>query len=242
MLSSRQVSPAVTRRWLHSHGDTSNLRNGVGRPWEVYRAGGSAISPIIDVSTKSGALGPYASYFGLAPDFDVGFAILAHDKAVPERGLDLNVYVDVVSGALASLQGLAAKQTAARYAGRYGAGNGSTLVVGTSKSGPGLEVTTLEVGGVDVKAQTASKMGIKRGDLDYRLYPTNVRDGGRHQFVAVLQDKAAPVDMGTPTCITWQEVGAVEAAPLRFVFELGEGGVATAVRLPEGDVGLSKTG
>ncbi|KAK8083969.1 hypothetical protein PG996_002750 [Apiospora saccharicola] len=95
MLGSHLLPPAVNRRWLHHSVDTSNLRKGVGRPWEINRAGGSAISPIVDVWTKSGSLGShYASYFGLAPDFDVGFAILAHDGGGGARDgnrpLDLN--------------------------------------------------------------------------------------------------------------------------------------------------------
>ncbi|KAK8140031.1 beta-lactamase family protein [Apiospora sp. TS-2023a] len=235
MLSSRLLPPAVTRRWLHHSVDTSNLRNGVGRPWEIYRAGGSAISPIVDVWTKSGSLGShYASYFGLVPDFDVGFAILAHDGGGGardgNRSLDLNVYADVVSEALGHLQSMAAAETAARYAGTYQGGNGSVAALEVTKDGPGLEVQGLRVNGVDVRAETAQQMGLGSvADLDVRLYPTNVREGARkHHFVAVFQDRSAPVDMGTPTCITWQEVGSLAGVSYRFAFELDDDGTATS--------------
>lgn len=46
MLSSRLLTSAVTRRWLYHSVDTSNLRNGVGRPCEIYREGSSAISTV----------------------------------------------------------------------------------------------------------------------------------------------------------------------------------------------------
>ncbi|OAQ78088.1 beta-lactamase family protein [Purpureocillium lilacinum] len=219
ILSSKLIPAAVTRRWLHSNADTSNLRNGVGRPWEVYRAGSNATSPILDVFTKSGAVGPYASYFGLAPDFDAGFAILAHDATVKDGGLDLNVYADVASEALESLLGLAARQSAMRFGGTYG-GDKDRLVL--SQGSPGLEVKDFKLDGVDMMAVAARQLGIMPKDLDYRLYPTNVKDARHHQFVAVFQDRAAPVDMGTPTCITWQSVDAQAQARTRFVFELND--------------------
>lgn len=113
MLSSTLLPSATTRRWLHPGMDTSNLRNGVGRPWEVYRAG-SATLPILDVLTKSGNIGQYASYFGLVPDLGAGFAILAHDSTVADGKLDLNVYADIVSEALGYFQKFAAQETAVR--------------------------------------------------------------------------------------------------------------------------------
>ncbi|KAK7923723.1 beta-lactamase family protein [Apiospora marii] len=233
MLSSRLLPPAVTRRWLHHSVDTSNLRNGAGRPWEIYRAGSSAISPVVDVWTKSGSLGShYASYFGLVPDFDVGFAILAHDGGARDGNspLDLNVYADVVSEALGHLQSMAAAEMAERYAGTYRSSNDSMAVLNVTKDGPGLAVQVLRVGGVDLRAEVAQRLGLKSvADLDFRLYPTNAHEKGslRHKFLAVFQDRSAPVDMGTPTCITWQEVGSMPGVAYHFAFELVDDGTAT---------------
>lgn len=103
--------------------------------------------------------------------------------------------------------------------------------------GPGLEVEQLTLGHVDVKAETATKLGIKLEDLDFRLYPTNVRDKSRHQFVAVFQDRSAPADMGTPTCNTWQDVGSVVGDVFNVVFEFNEEGQAARLELP----GVSET-
>ena len=229
LLSARLLPPAATRRWLRHGADTSNLRNGAGRPWETYRAGRAAVAPVVDVWTKSGHLGPhYASYFGLVPDFDVGFAVLAHDGGVRDgsRPLDLNVYADVVGEALGPLRSMAAAETVARYAGTYRGGHdGSMAVLNVTKDGPGLAVQVLRVGGVDVRAEAARRLGLRSvSDLDFRLYPSNVREQGSlgSDFVAVFQDRSAPVDMGTPTCITWQEVGSLAGVPYRFAFELAE--------------------
>ncbi|KAF5023545.1 hypothetical protein F66182_4412 [Fusarium sp. NRRL 66182] len=235
ILSSKLVSSAVTRRWLHPNTDTSNLRNGVGRPWEVYRSGSKAISPVLDILTKSGTIGKYASYFGVTPDFNAGFAILAHDSTAEDRKLDLNVYADVVSGSIGYMQAFASKELEGRYAGQYN-GENAVAAFNTTDDGYGLEVQELVINGMNIKDQTAKRLGIQAQGLDFRVYPTNVQDEYRHQFVAVFQDKSAPVDMGTPTCITWQEVGA--GIEINVVFTLDEDGNATGFEIPQLDVEL----
>lgn len=54
--------------------------------------------------------------------------------------------------------------------------------------------------GLDLDVEFTEKLGFKPNSLDYKLYPTIVVDDKRRQFVAVLQDRDAPIDMGTPTC------------------------------------------
>lgn len=176
----------------------------------------------MDVLTKSGTIGQYASYFGLTHDFNAGFAIVAHDPTVADRKLDLNVYADVVSEALVLLQQLAAKELAARFAGTYGHrhDNRSVAVLNITENGPGLQVQKLVVEGVDIRSKIAAELGMKsEKDLDFRLYPTNLQDKQGQHFVAVFQDESAPIDMGTPTCITWQEVGATAAYEFWFVLD-----------------------
>ena len=224
--------------------DTSNLRNGVGRPWEVYRAGSSAISPVLDVLTKSGSIGQYASYFGLTVDFDAGFAIVAHDGSVEDGTLDLNVYADIASESLGYLQEFAAQELASRFAGDY-EGDGDDdyhAQLNVTGSGPGLEVRELAAGGKDLRAEAAGKLGVALSDLDFRVYPSNIRDEAarRQQFVAVFQDRSAPVDMGTPTCVTWQEVGAVLGDGYNLVFALDGEGRSTGFELPRDGVSLRK--
>ncbi|KAH0429791.1 beta-lactamase family protein [Colletotrichum camelliae] len=241
MLSSRLISKAATRRWLQPIADTSNLRNGVGRPWEIYHAGQYANSSILDIYTKTGLIGHYATYFGLAPDFNAGFAILAHDTEAV-RGPDLNVYADIVSLAIAQLQKLAAAEANARYVGSFNGSAGSASF-NVSNDGPGLLVTSLQRGDVDLRKEIAASAGIKLENLDFRLYPSNVMTETQHQFVAVFQDKSAPVDMGTPTCITWQDVGSLgPSADVRFVFDVANTGQASKVTFGGGSIALSRSG
>jgi CubicO group peptidase (beta-lactamase class C family) len=96
ILTSTILPPAITRRWLKPFTSTSNLRNAVGRPWEIYHYGATPTDPITDVYTKSGTVGKYSSYFGLVPSYDVGFAILAVEGG--EEAPDLNAYADITLG------------------------------------------------------------------------------------------------------------------------------------------------
>ncbi|QPC70498.1 hypothetical protein HYE68_001250 [Fusarium pseudograminearum] len=235
MLASDLLTPAVSRRWLKSHADTSNLRNGVGRPWEVYRAGQN-IRPIMDALTKAGSIGKYASYFGLTTDFNAGFAILAHDSTVEDRKLDLNVHADIVSEVIGYLSQFAAAETKARYAGQF-KGEYSMASFNTTDDGHGLVVQKLVIDGVNVKERTAQKLGIKSSDLDFRVYPTNVKDETNHQFVAVFQDRSALIDQGTPTCITWQEIGADVEIFVRFNMEAGK---VVGLEIPQLDTEMKR--
>ena len=101
ILTSAVLPPATTRRWLKPFASTSNLRNAVGRPWEIYHYGATPTDAIIDVYTKSGTVGKYSSYFGLVPSYDVGFAILAVDNG--SDAPDLNAYADITLGWLHTL-------------------------------------------------------------------------------------------------------------------------------------------
>ncbi|KAF5670078.1 hypothetical protein FHETE_4761 [Fusarium heterosporum] len=236
ILAADLLSPAVTRRWLRPLADTSNLRNGVGRPWEVYRAGNN-IRPIMDALTKSGSIGKYASYFGLTTDFNAGFAILAHDSTVEDRKLDLNVHADIVSEVLGYLQQIAHQETEVRYAGKFESRHAQALF-NTTDNGHGLVVQKLAINGVDVKDQIAQKLGTQTRNLDFRLYPSDVQTDSKHQWIAVFQDKSALIDMGTPTCTTWQEIGT--GVEYNFVFIKDKKGNVVGVEIPQLDVKMKR--
>ncbi|CAK7242066.1 MAG: hypothetical protein STHCBS139747_003543 [Sporothrix thermara] len=229
MLTSDLIPASSTRRWLQPVADTSNLRNSVGRPWEIYHAGQYANSTILDVFTKNGIVGPYASYFGLSPDLGAGFAILSHDTS--GSGPDLNAYADIVSLALLDLESLAAEEAAAHFAGNFtDASAGNIAEIQSADDNYGLVVTNLVMGGVDLRNQTAVAAGIAIENLDYRIYPSNVIEGTQHLFFAVFQDKTAPADAGTPTCITWQNMGSLgEDVAEQFIFDVDEAGSAKSL-------------
>ncbi|KAK3312322.1 beta-lactamase/transpeptidase-like protein [Apodospora peruviana] len=259
ILSSRLLPAATTRRWLSPvSADTSNGRNGVGKPWEVYRAPLLLPKPssqlIVDVLLKSGDVGPYSSYLGLVPDVGVGFAILAHDANDEDKPADLNVHADIVAAVgLGNLLGLAAKQAGSQFPGTFVSGDGGkdVAVIEVPEDGyPGFVVSRLVVNGKDVRAAAAQAAGIEKvEDLDFRVYATNVvadlkgkgGKGKKQQFVAVLQDKSALVDAGTPTCISWMMAdGPGAAVPSRFVFELDGKGVAVKVSIPHMGVSFGR--
>ncbi|KAK3360504.1 beta-lactamase/transpeptidase-like protein [Lasiosphaeria hispida] len=243
ILGSTLLPAAVTRRWLHPVAATSNLRNGVGRPWEIYHAGGSAIAPVVDIFLKGGEVGAYSSYMGLSPDVGGGFAILAYDES--GKAADLNVHADVIADGLGDLVVLAAKEAVGRYAGVYGA-SGDVVEFKAARDGPGLAVAQLVVGGKDVRGEMAKAAGMRVENLDWKVYPAmkykGKGKGETHQFVAVVQDMSALVDAGTPTCITWMTVGANlgPGGVDRVLFELDGKGVAASVKIPARGVTLTR--
>ena len=178
------------------------------------------------------------------PAYEVGFTILAVDSS--GSAPDLNAYADLVLNALKSLIGLGVAQASENLVGTYqGPGSASDksasileLAITGSGMDPGIAVEALTVNGTDWLARIQRKSGMaKRKFLDFRLYPTNLQQalsgGGTKQvFQAVIQDKSALADAGTPTCISWQTVGELEldGQPLdRFVIKFDESGVAVAV-------------
>lgn len=95
----------------------------------------------------------------------------------------------------------------------------------------------MKVNGTDWLAQIAQGAAVDpASDLDFRLYPTDLEAGGKRAFRAVVQDKDALVDAGTPTCISWQQTVDVfqrEGLPLdEFVLEMGDGGEFVTVEAP----------
>lgn len=241
ILTSKLLSPAQTRRWLQPIADTSNLRNSVGRPWEIYSYGeynDERIYPIIDIYTKTGSIERYSSYFGLAPAFDVGFTILAVDT---EAAADLNAIADIVLGALLQIQDLGRQEAEVMYAGTYhDNATASKLELELTGEDSGIKVAELDVNGTDWLPSIAKLAGIdKTSNLDFRLYATDLEhsteSGKKQVFQGVIQDKSALVDAGTPTCISWMTVDELEinGQPLdRFVFVSAGDGEVIAVEWP----------
>ncbi|KAK5710160.1 hypothetical protein LTR17_019103 [Elasticomyces elasticus] len=225
ILTSSLLTPAQTRRWLKPISSTSNLRNAVGRPWEIYHYSKTPTDPIIDIYTKLGTIGNYSSYFGLVPAYDIGFAIVAQDDT---GAPDLNAYADMALVALGALDKLARAQVNDNLAGTY-TRVGANITLQLTGDDAGLAVTEWFIGDRNALQTVASEAGIPSvKNLDLRLYPKNgleVLKGLTSQsFQGVLQDKSALVDAGTPTCISWKTVGLL---PLKeFRFEMDEDGKA----------------
>lgn len=187
--------------------------------------------------TARGNFGLYSSYLGVVPDFNVGYAILAADSYF---NADLNAYADLVSDILPALEITAQAEAKMTYCGSYG-DRVSSLVNITSLSPkiPGLSVEALVHDGVDMRVAYANSMSIGPSDLDFRLYPTNLREtstsGFRVAFRAIFQDRGAFEDSGTPTCETWRNADAKYngTVPLDlFIFDHDSNGEVVKMQIP----------
>ncbi|KIW36324.1 uncharacterized protein PV06_11422 [Exophiala oligosperma] len=249
MLNSTLNPSAVTRRWLKPIAHTSNLVNDAGRPWIIYKStqDQSPINPVIDIYTSYGSVGLYSSYFGLVPDYNVGFVILAADEVA---AADLNVYVDIVADKLLpGLEKAAISQAGHRYSGEYRSTQPiASLIIEDPDDMPGLSLSNFTVGSTDIREEFARLAGISPSALSIRLYPTdlierNASGGTKIAFRAVFQDQDAPIDAGTPTCITWLSVDALNynGKPLDlFIFSFTEG--QTSVEIPALNLEITKGG
>lgn len=256
MLRSSILTESTTNRWLRPFSYTSNPRNGVGMPFDIFDPSLSdeGHAPILPIFTKLGPQGLYSPYFGLNPDHGVGFVILSADT---EQAADLNAYADLVFSQLVpAVEQAAAEQAALNYAGNYTSDDGAARMVLDVDGLSGISVlnwtaSSSDGAQVDVNGAYAELYGIPAETLDLRLYPTNLKgdkaatSGGKSlTFRAVAQDIAAPVDGGTPTCITWETVVDVMVynglALDEFVFQLDADGAALSVGIPALDMVLRK--
>ena len=139
--------------------------------------------------------------------------------------------------ALLQIDKLARTQANGTIAGTYTADNNSTLVIGPATADPGLAIIHLIVNGTNWLAQIAQRAAIDpASDIDLRLHPTDLEAGSKKAFRAVVQDKDALVDAGTPTCIGWQQTIDLlqrEGLPLDgLVLETSDGGEFVTVEAP----------
>lgn len=239
MLNSTLIPSAMTRRWLKPITHTSNLVNDAGRPWIIYKSteDQSLINPVIDIYTSYGSVGLYSSYFGLVPDYNVGFVILAADEV---SAPDLNVHVDIVADMLLpGLEEAAISQAGSLYTGEYRSNQtAATLIIEKPDGMPGLSLSNFTMGSTDIREELATVAGISPSALSIRLYPTDLIErttsgGTKIAFRAVFQDENAAIDAGTPTCITWLSLDVLNyyGKPLDlFIFNFSEG--QTSVEIP----------
>jgi hypothetical protein len=247
MLNSTLIPSAMTRRWLKPISHTSNLVNDAGRPWIIYKSteDQSTINPVIDIYTSYGSVGLYSSYFGLVPDYNVGFVILAVDEL---SAPDLNVHVDIVADMLLpGLEKAAMSQAGSIYSGEYRSNQtAASLIIEKPDGMPGLSLSNFTMGSTDVREELAKAAGISPSALSIRLYPTDATERStsgetKIAFRAVFQDENAAIDAGTPTCITWLSVDALNynGKPLDlFLFNLSDG--KTSVEFPAFDLDMTK--
>ncbi|KAM7189306.1 Beta-lactamase/transpeptidase-like protein [Naviculisporaceae sp. PSN 640] len=250
ILNSSLLPPEQTSRWLKPVSFTARLPYAVGAPWEIIRFRHSDSNKITDMYTKLGDSGSYSSWLVLLPEYGAGFSILsaAGSSAVQDRFGIVGALVDLVSGAMVpALQAQAALEAGINLGGTYtpaaADGLNSTLVLKTESNTPGLIIDKWVSNGTDV----LSSPFLKRvaGPGPYRLLPSVGNGGDGQMAFRLVSTLDSPASSGQESGALFAGPGMVTADWLvvdastyygvglsLFVFDLGQDGKATAVRLP----------
>ena len=247
ILSSTLLSQISTNRWLKPIVQSSNAADDVGAPWSIYRQtlSGKQKGTLVPSYTQFGTQGLYSSYIGFTPDYGIGFVILSADTTA---AADLNAHVDLIAEYITPImEKVAMHQAAHNYAGNYTTNDFKLQIRMDGLSG--LSLTNWTRGAQDIRAGFADLNSIAPATADFRLYPTNLinisEKGSKQAFRAVLQDMSAPIDAGTPTCISWManvDKFIYNGASLdEFVFELDQSGAAVSLEIPAFNVTLKRT-
>jgi hypothetical protein len=241
ILNSTLLSSSQTHRWLKPVSHTSNPANSLGAPWIIYSGGDYPQTSMIDVysilSNEGTNEGLYSSYFGLVPDYGVGYVILSADTVSPA---DLNAHVDYMEVVLGGIIKTSMEQAAQNFGGAYAASNLNSSITVEYDELPGLFIESFISNGTDFRETLANLVDVVNAtDLSIRLYPTQLvqqtGSGSKQAFRAVLQDKTELADAGTPTCVSWLDLDKFQYAGRgldEFVFTLNSEGKVIGVEIP----------
>jgi hypothetical protein len=222
ILNSTLLSRAQTRRWLKPLSGTANLKLSVGAPWEIFRAevGGRTV----DLYTKNGGIGSYASLSVLVPDYNFGFTFLTASLLGEAVSSPLVYFMSEMLAAtvLPVLEEVARDQAKATFAGHYAASNLNSSLTITVDDQPGLRVTEWISNGTDVfDAVGLSSPGTY---VDFRLQPNQLYAGDKIGFTGTRrtlpkQIYTGPLDLN---CFTWGDTGITygNVDLENFVFEI----------------------
>jgi len=237
ILNSTLLSPAQTRRWMKPVTHTSSLKFSVGAPWEIVRA--ETPRGVVDIYTKSGSLGVYASLLVLIPDYNFGWVILSAADNPNTAGAGSQILANSIADAfLPAVESAAKDEAAAVFAGNYTATNGLNSSIAIITDGnPGLGVQSWITNGTDVFEAFLSFNGLTSSDisLSIRLYPTNLFQTSPKEraFRAVFEFLPQMLPNGVfSDCSSWGGVDAIlygNTALDEFLFHFDEYGKAVSI-------------
>jgi hypothetical protein len=240
ILLSAQLSPTVTRRWLKPLAHTSALTFSIGAPWEIYRTKSNITTGrTVDIYTKSGGIGSYASLIILIPDYEVGVAILT---AGPNGKVVDYVAEMIIQTLIPQLEESARAEASETLTGWYisetGENSSISIIV---DNGPGLVIESWISKGSNLlwvadKYLDASNSGQVRS---LRLYPNALKDrmcyGSRAAYRAVFDiwtetgSEAAVFNQNTNPWASVDEAMYGNVAVDDFIFEFDSSGTASYV-------------
>lgn len=231
ILNSTLVSKSVTRRWYTSTSFVDTINQAVGRGWEIFRvkSGGHTV----DLYTKSGNWGAYASLFAIIPDYNIGFSLLSATSKAYGKFVDdfPNTLTPIL---LEAVEKIGREQARRNFVGHYVSESSNTSVKIEMDDLPGLKVTEYIYDGTDLMNTV---FGTPDYPVDFRLIPSHLSDGkGQVGFTGVYAPHQKPLANGDFyfPCQNWLDIDdyTYGSVPLgNLVFDVDEEGRANSVRL-----------
>ncbi|KAL6351703.1 hypothetical protein LRP88_15020 [Fusarium phalaenopsidis] len=238
VLQNRQLSPAITRRWMKPTSHTASLSLSIGSPWEIHRTRSNITNGrVIDLYTKSGSLGRYNSLLVLIPDFQITFSILtAGITSSPAIKVATELVTSSLLPALEKISGIqACENLCGTYASTTKQENSSISITADEKGllvkswiSQGVDIQQVAQGMVEDGEQQAIRLqvtnlhtstsshGKKSGHVSYRaLFMTTSKGNNFH----ILDD--APEQWSGVDSVNYGNVAADD-----FVFSLNQDGKA----------------
>ncbi|KAK4203118.1 beta-lactamase/transpeptidase-like protein [Triangularia verruculosa] len=255
------LSASQTRKWLKPLSQTSSSGTLVGAPWEIYRIQNATTDGrLIELYTKGGDLITYHSVFALIPDYDLVATIMVVGalEANEARGIDATVFLSkLVEIVLPGVEEAGRNEADIAYGGTYHDEATNSSITLTQDDGPGFNIESWIVRGVDVIATwlgfsiLPNPIPPTSNPLKFRLYPTTVQTRNQTSWRSVSQiglseDIAKLENLLLPPqtmCVTWGQLDRATymlQAQDHLVFTLDEQGRATKVELVGYAVSLSR--
>ncbi|SMQ55560.1 unnamed protein product [Zymoseptoria tritici ST99CH_3D7] len=234
ILNSTLLPNVTTRRWFKTQSFLESFSQGLGMPWEIFRAKVDGHS--MELFTKGGDWGVYHAMIVLVPELEFGFSILT----ATTKGVKVDVrrdLTDLLSNTFTTaISKVAKQQTARRFAGKYMAKTLNSSLTLRTDDLPGLKVTSLISNSTDLKSVLDLALG-----NDTRLIPNNLYDklSGKVGFSGVTQsptnETEADADVSkfvTGDCLGWFTGSRLTYGNVgleQFVFAVDGSGNATSV-------------
>lgn len=243
VLSSSLLPPVVTRRWLKPIQHAADLRSFVGAPWEI-RSIQDANGRVTDYYSKGGDVGAYATELVLSPDHGVGFTVMIAGPAPGGINGELRtmLYEQLQEIFMPAVEQAARAEANTAFAGTYAdTASNSSVDIGTD-DGTGMSLSNFLSDGKPSIEILGARLGIANG-VRPRLFPTTlktVRRGmnGTGEYTSRLgfrsvyvPPKPAATEFGD-TCQALYNLNSPMYGNTGlddWVFELDEGGMATAI-------------
>ena len=241
ILRSAILPQPLTNHWLKPLTWTSDLYQGVGMPFEIFRyevpiGAGSSATRIVDLYTKAGDVGQYHTMMMMVPDYGVGITVMAAGESIASL-MRITLAMMLRDAVVPAMEQVVAAQAVANFAGTYtDPSTNSSIAFDTSKDAPGLTITQWESRGVDMLTTGLGSV-FDTTNLVIMLKPTLLaykEANGRQRmgFRLIWDDKSLKGLMWS--CFTWASQDSLTYGAVGFdevVFEVGDDGKALNVDL-----------